>query len=153
VHRIWILLVEDDTDHEALALRALRKSNVQADVVVARSGPEALDCIYGPGTPGRNAWPSVIFLDLKLPNMSGFDLLRRLRGDGRTAMLPIVILTSSDERRDMEESYNLGANSYIQKPVDYDRFVDVIRETGNYWLTLNHAAVGREAAWESRSGF
>lgn len=150
---IWILLVEDDTDHEALALRALRKSNVQADIVVARSGPEALERIFGPAVPGRNAWPSVVFLDLKLPIMSGFDVLRRLRHDERTAMLPVVILTSSDERRDMEESYNLGANSYIQKPVDYDRFVDVIRETGNYWLTLNHAAIGGEAAWESRSGF
>lgn len=150
---IWILLVEDDTDHEALALRALRKSNVQADIVVARSGPEALERIFGPAVPGRNAWPRVVFLDLKLPIMNGFDVLRRLRHDERTAMLPVVILTSSDERRDMEESYNLGANSYIQKPVDYDRFVDVIRETGNYWLTLNHAAIGGEAAWESRSGF
>ncbi|HWI62570.1 MAG TPA: response regulator [Symbiobacteriaceae bacterium] len=133
----WILLVEDDLDHVALALRALRKSGVDAQIVVAHSGAEALECLFGEQPPTRDSAPRVIFLDLKLPHMNGFEVLRRLRSRDVTATLPVVVMTSSDEECDKEESYNLGANSFIQKPVDYDHFVDVIRQTGNYWLKLN----------------
>lgn len=138
----WILLVEDDRDHEALALRALHKTNVPAEVAVARSGAEALDCLFAPAGDGREAAPRVVLLDLKLPGMDGLEVLRRLRADSRTSPLPVVVLTSSDEQSDVDASYDLGANSYVVKPVDYDRFVEVIRQIGAYWLTLNQITGG-----------
>jgi CheY-like chemotaxis protein len=138
----WILLVEDDRDHEALALRALRKANVPAEVVVARSGAQALECVLAGTGDGRETTPRVTLLDLKLPGMDGLEVLRRLRADNRTAGLPVVVLTSSDEQCDVNASYDLGANSYVVKPVDYDRFVEVIRQIGAYWLTLNQITGG-----------
>jgi CheY-like chemotaxis protein len=135
--------VEDDPDHEALALRALLKTNIDADIEVARSGPEALDRLFRPPQPPREPVPRVMLLDLKLPQMSGFDVLRRLRSDERTRMVPVVVLTSSDEDADIAQSYGYGANSFIQKPVDYDRFVETIREAGRYWLSLNRVPGGR----------
>ncbi|HYF92085.1 MAG TPA: response regulator [Symbiobacteriaceae bacterium] len=142
MHQKWILLVEDDPDHVALALRALRKSNVPAEIVVANSGADALQMLMDPLPGAREPLPRLVLLDLKLPTLDGFAVLRRLRSEQRTATLPVVVLTSSDEERDKIESYDLGANSYIQKPVDYDRFLEVIREIGRYWLTVNHSLVG-----------
>jgi CheY-like chemotaxis protein len=135
-----ILLVEDNSDDEALTLRALRKNKITNPVVVARDGAEALDFFFGegkdPGGDGRPL-PQVVLLDLKLPKIDGLEVLRRLRADPRTRLLPIVILTSSGEERDIVEGYGLGANSYIRKPVDFARFVEAVRELGLYWLLLN----------------
>lgn len=139
----WILLVEDDPDHEAIALRALQRTNVDADVEVARSGAEALTCLFRTPAGGREAVPRLVLLDLKLPQMGGFEVLRRLRSDERTRLVPVVVMTSSDEDGDIENSYVLGANSYMQKPVDYDCFVETIREVGRYWLSLNRVPSGR----------
>jgi two-component system response regulator len=135
-----ILLVEDDPDDEALTLRALKKGNVLNEVVVARDGAEALDYLFGTGTyAGRDTsiMPQVILLDLKLPKVDGLEVLRRLRADERTKLLPVVILTSSDEERDIVDSYSLGANSYVRKPVDFGQFAEAIRQLGLYWLVLN----------------
>ncbi len=135
-----ILLVEDNPDDELLTLRALRKNNVSNDVVVVRDGAEALDYLFVSGMhAGRdaNVQPQVILLDLRLPKIDGLEVLRRLRADERTRLLPVVILTSSDEERDIVESYSLGANSYIRKPVDFDQFVAAIRQLQLYWLVLN----------------
>lgn len=143
MRQTWILLVEDDFDHEALALRALSKTNIDADVEVARSGPEALECLFGSPPSVREPVPRLILLDLKLPRMSGFDVLRRLRSEDRTRLVPVVVMTSSDDEGDMINSYSLGANSYMQKPVDYERFVETIREVGRYWLWLNRVPSGR----------
>jgi two-component system response regulator len=135
-----ILLVEDNPDDELLTLRALKKSNVLNDVVVARDGAEALDYLFGTGDyAGRDTslTPQVVLLDLKLPKMDGLDVLRRLRADGRTRLLPVVVLTSSDEEQDIVDSYMLGANSYIRKPVDFAQFTESVRQLGLYWLVLN----------------
>jgi two-component system response regulator len=135
-----ILLVEDDPDDEALTLRALKKGNILNEVVVARDGAEALDYLFGTGTyAGRDTsiMPQVILLDLKLPKVDGLEVLRRLRADERTKLLPVVILTSSDEERDIVDSYSLGANSYVRKPVDFGQFAEAIRQLGLYWLVLN----------------
>jgi two-component system, response regulator len=135
-----ILLVEDNSDHEALTLRALRRSNITSEILVARDGSEALEYLHG----SRDGKPNlgVVLLDLKLPQMDGIEVLRRIRADTRTAALPVVVLTSSDEERDMSESYRNGANSYVLKPVAYDQFVDVARQLGLYWLKLNQAPAG-----------
>ncbi len=136
-----ILLVEDNPDDEALTLRALRKSNIVNEVVVAHDGVEALDYLFGTGVyEGRDlsVMPQVILLDLKLPKVDGLEVLRRLRADERTKLLPIVILTSSKEQQDLVNGYGYGANSYIRKPVDYDEFVGVARRLGDYWLQINH---------------
>lgn len=137
----WMLLVEDDADHEALALRALRKAGLTTEVVVAHTGPEAFECLSGPPE-NREPVPRVVLLDLKLPGMSGAEVLRRLRATPAHATLPVVVLTSSDEQSDLDQCYELGASSYIIKPVDYDRFVDVIRLVATYWLSLNQIAWG-----------
>ena len=137
---LTILLVEDDPDAEALTLRALRRGCVPHSLVVARDGVEALDYLLGTGAhAGRDPaiMPSVVFLDLKLPRLDGLEVLRRIRAGERTRLLPVVILTSSDEERDRIQGYRYGANSYVRKPVDYDRFVEAIRQLGLYWLFLN----------------
>ncbi len=135
-----ILLVEDNPDDEALTLRALKKNNILNEVVVVRDGAEALDYLLGTGGhTGRdlNIMPEVILLDLKLPKIDGLEVLRRLRADKRTQLLPVVILTSSTEDRDVIDSYKLGANSYIRKPVDFNQFREGVRELGLYWLVMN----------------
>jgi two-component system response regulator len=137
-----ILLVEDNPDDEALTLRALKKSNILNEVVVARDGVEALDYLFANGAyAGRDVsvMPQVILLDLKLPKIDGLEVLRRLRADERTKLLPVVILTSSNEEKDQVKSYYLGANSYIRKPVDFDQFIQAVRQLGLYWLVLNQA--------------
>ena len=137
-----ILLVEDNPDDEALALRALKKNDIQNEVIVARDGAEALDYLFGTGEQkerGRalGLSPQVVLLDLKLPRVDGLEVLRRIRADERTRLLPVVILTSSREQRDLVEGYGCGANSYIRKPVDFGQFVEAVRQLGLYWLVLN----------------
>ncbi len=135
-----ILLVEDNRDDEALTLRALQKNNIKNEVVVAHDGVEALDYLFGTGSyTGRDLTetPQVILLDLKLPRVDGLEVLRRLRADERTRLLPVVILTSSNEDQDRIKSYGLGANSYVRKPVDFTQFIEAVRQLGLYWLILN----------------
>jgi two-component system response regulator len=139
-----ILLVEDNPDDEALTLRALKKNDIQNQVVVARDGAEALDYLFGTsvGTGerkerGPGVSPELVLLDLKLPRVDGLEVLRRIRADERTRLLPVVILTSSKEQRDLVEGYGYGANSYIRKPVDFGQFVEAVRQLGLYWLVLN----------------
>lgn len=131
-----ILLVEDNPDDETLTLRALRKNNILNEVTVARDGQEALDYFFGAGAT-ENHTPAVVLLDLKLPKVDGLEVLRRIRADERTRSQPVVILTSSDEEQDMLKSYQLGANSYIRKPVDFNQFMEAVRQLGLYWLVLN----------------
>jgi two-component system, response regulator len=135
-----ILLVEDNPDDEALTLRAFRKNNVTNEVVVARDGAEALDYLFATGTYANRdvtLLPQVVILDLKLPKIDGLEVLRRMRAAPQTKLLPVVILTSSNEERDLLEGYGLGANSYVRKPVDFAEFVDAVRQLGLYWLLLN----------------
>ncbi|HEX4627819.1 MAG TPA: response regulator [Gemmatimonadales bacterium] len=133
-----ILLVEDNPDDEALTRRALAKNNIHNEVVVAHDGAEALDCLLGTGAAARALGaPEVILLDLKLPKVDGLEVLRRIRADERTRLLPVVILTSSREERDLIAGYGLGANSYIRKPVDFGQFMEAVRQLGLYWLVLN----------------
>jgi two-component system, response regulator len=132
-----ILLVEDNPDDEALTLRALRKNNIVNDVVVARDGVEALDLLLGRGARAEPLRPQLVLLDLKLPKKDGLDVLRELRADEITRYLPVVVLTSSDEEKDLIESYRLGANSYVRKPVDFVAFVEAVKTLGLYWLVLN----------------
>ncbi|MFO7972308.1 MAG: response regulator [Desulfobacterales bacterium] len=137
-----ILLVEDNPDDELLAIRALEKNKIMNEVVVARDGAEALDYLFGAGAyTGRDMsmMPQIILLDLKLPKIDGLEVLRRLRNDDRTKLLPVVVLTSSREERDLTESYSLGANSYIRKPVNFAQFTEAIRQLGLYWLILNES--------------
>lgn len=135
-----ILLVEDNPDDETLALRAFRKNNILNDVVTARDGVEALDYLFGTGAhAGRDTsvTPAVVLLDLKLPKVSGLEVLKRIREDERTRFLPVVILTSSKEEQDLVNGYKLGANSYIRKPVDFPQFIEAVKQLGLYWLVLN----------------
>ncbi|HKO94937.1 MAG TPA: response regulator [Polyangiaceae bacterium] len=137
-----ILLVEDNPDDELLAMRALRKNNVMNEVVVARNGVEALDYLFASGPhAGRDTstMPRLILLDLKLPKVDGLEVLKRLRSDERTRLLPVVILTSSKEREDMLKGYGLGANSYVRKPVNFEQFVKAVEQLKLYWLGLNEA--------------
>jgi len=128
-----ILLVEDDPDHELLTIRALKKSNVANTIRVARDGAEAIDLLLG----DEAVRPQVILLDLKLPKVDGLEVLRRIRESESTRMLPVVVLTSSDEERDVVRSYQLGVNSYIRKPVNFNDFAEATRQLGMYWLVLN----------------
>ena len=135
-----ILLVEDNPDDVELTLRALKKHNVSNGVVVVRDGQEALDWLFGEGTySGRDTGepPTVVLLDLRLPKVNGFEVLERMRADERTKLLPVVILTSSTEEVDRINGYELGANSYVSKPVDFEQFSDAVRQLGLYWLLLN----------------
>jgi two-component system response regulator len=143
-----ILLVEDNADDEKLTLRALRRNNIRNEVVVARDGAEALDYLFGTGAyAGRNLnlMPQVVLLDLKLPKLDGLEVLRRVRADDRTKLLPIVILTSSNEELDRINGYGLGANSYVRKPVDFNQFSEAARQLGLYWLVLNESPPARRA--------
>lgn len=142
-----ILLVEDDPDDVELTLRVFRKHQIKGEVVVARDGPEALDYLFYRSTLAGHdidSLPDIILLDLKLPKLNGLEVLQRLRADDRTKLIPVVILTSSNEDRDMIDSYQAGANSYIQKPVDFTQFSETIRQVGIYWLFLNQFP-GRKA--------
>jgi two-component system response regulator len=135
-----ILLIEDNPDDEELTLRALSRNNIGNHVVVVRDGQEAIDWLEATGPQaGRdvNDIPALILLDLKLPKVDGLDVLRRVRASPRTAIVPVVILTSSKEERDRASGYQSGANSYVQKPVDFTEFVDAVRQLGLYWLVLN----------------
>lgn len=133
-----ILLVEDNQKDEALTLRALKKANIGNRVVVARDGVQAIDYLLGVGADGcRNELPQLILLDLKLPKIDGHEVLRRIRGDDRTRLLPVVILTTSVEDKDRLQGYSLGANSYVRKPVDFNEFAQAVVQLGLYWLVLN----------------
>jgi len=137
-----ILLVEDNADDEALTMRALKKNNIGNTVVVVRDGAEALDFLFCSGAYADrdpHDKPQVILLDLKLPKVDGMEVLRRIRADPSTRTLPVVILTSSKEEQDVVNSYLIGVNSYIRKPVDFVQFVEAIRQLGLYWLVLNEA--------------
>ncbi len=135
-----ILLDEDNPDDVALTMRALKKNNILNEVVVAEDGVEALDYLFGTGAHvGRDTrdMPQVILLDLKLPKIDGFEVLQRIREDERTKLLPVVVLTTSSEQKDMLASYRLNANSYVRKPVDFNHFSEAVRQLGLYWLLLN----------------
>lgn len=135
-----ILLVEDNPDDEVLTVRALRKNNILNEIVVARDGVEALDYLFGIGLhAGRDIsrQPQVVLLDLKLPKLNGLEVLKRLRADPRTALQPVAVLTTSNEERDIVSSYQLGVNSYIRKPVDFNQFSETVRQLGLYWLVIN----------------
>jgi two-component system, response regulator len=137
-----ILLVEDNPDDEELTLMALKKNNILNEVVVARDGEQALELLFGNGADSfqaRRVYPAIILLDLKLPKVDGLEVLQKIRADERTRFLPVVILTSSTEDRDLLDSYSLGCNSYVRKPVDFPMFVDATRQLGIYWLLLNES--------------
>ncbi len=141
-----ILLIEDNPMDEALALRALKKSNVLNRVVVMHDGVEALDYLFADDSDGRpRPLPQLILLDLKLPRIDGLEVLRRIRSEDRTRLLPVVILTTSTEEKDRLAGYRLGANSYVRKPVDFLQFVEAVRQLGIYWLVINEPppALGR----------
>ena len=142
---IEILLVEDNPEDVELTLRAFRKNNLSNKIHVVRDGEEALECLFGTGrykdsSPCSNA--RMILLDLKLPKVDGLEVLQRCKGDSRTSRIPVVVLTSSREERDMVESYKLGVNSYIVKPVDFPQFTDAVRQLGLYWMVLNEVPNG-----------
>ena len=138
-----ILLVEDNADDELLTLRALKKNNIRNEVVVARDGSEALDYLFGTGIhAGRDlrVMPQIVLLDLKLPKVDGFEVLTRVRSGEATKLLPVVILTTSNEDQDRIRGYGLGANSFVRKPVEFDKFIEAVRQLGLYWLILNETA-------------
>lgn len=142
MHNKIILLVEDNPDDEALTLRALKKNNILNEVIVARDGVQALDYLFARGshagrTPDRQ--PTLTLLDLKLPKVDGLEVLKQIRANPATQMLPVVILTSSKEEQDVINGYRLGANSYIRKPVDFMQFMEAVRQLGLYWLVLNES--------------
>ena len=141
-----ILLIDDDEADVELALHALRENKLGNHIHVLRDGEEALDYLFGPGREARVAsghMPRLILLDLKLPKVDGIEVLRRLKSDAATKFIPVVILTSSKEQRDMVRGYDLGVNSYIQKPVDFDQFRKMVSQVGLYWLVINQPASAR----------
>jgi two-component system, response regulator len=147
--QIEILLVEDNKDDVELTLHALRKENLANHIHVARDGEEALEFLFCQGVHADRSFdhpPKLILLDLKLPKVDGMEVLKRLKADARTQSIPVVILTSSKEERDLVQGYGLGANSYIQKPVDFDQFRDTVKRVGFYWLLINQAPVNVGAA-------
>ena len=138
----YILLAEDNLDHQKLTMRALRKSNILNDIVTVNDGAEALDFLFGRGPHAdrdTSILPMLILLDLKLPKVNGLEVLKEIRAHERTRLVPVVVLTSSKEEQDLLASYRLGANSYIRKPVDFNQFADAIRDVGLYWLVLNES--------------
>lgn len=142
VNPMEILLVEDNPADVELTLRALKKHNLANQVKVVSDGVQALDYLFGSGTyAGQNSQPppKVVFLDLKLPKVDGREVLRRMKADARTRIIPVVVLTSSQEERDIAESYKLGVNSYVVKPLDFNKFVEAVSELGLYWVLLNQA--------------
>lgn len=143
-----ILLVEDNPDHEALTIRALKKAHVLNEIIVAHDGAEALELLFGAESDsGRPVLsPQLILLDLKLPKVDGLEVLRRLSEDARTRLIPVVVLTSSDEEGDVVTSYKLGANSYVCKPVDFVQFMEATKQLGLYWLVLNETPKVASAA-------
>jgi two-component system response regulator len=138
-----ILLIEDNPDDVELTLHALSKNNIVNPVEVVRDGQEAIDYLFYTGkySDSTHLLPGLILLDLKLPKVDGIDVLKKIKGDGKRKIIPVVVLTSSREERDLIESYNLGVNSYIRKPVDFDQFVDTIKTVGFYWLIINEAPI------------
>jgi two-component system response regulator len=144
-----VLLVEDNPDDLELTLRAFKKSHLMNKIVIARDGVEALDYLFATGPhAGRDTadMPHLVLLDLNLPKIDGMEVLKRMRADARTMFVPVVVLTSSDEERDVVQSYKLGANSYVRKPVDFGQFLDAARQLELYWLVLNRRApAGGEA--------
>jgi len=142
-----VLLVEDSPDDEALTLRALGKHNMANEIIIARDGQEALDYLFGEGKfsdRDTSLLPQVILLDLKLPKVDGLQVLERIRANEHTRHVPVVVLTSSNQDQDMMRSYNLGANSYVRKPVDFEQFLEAARQLGLYWLVLNEVPHARE---------
>jgi two-component system, response regulator len=143
MHNKMILLVEDNPKDEALTLRALKRNNIANEVIVMRDGVEALDYLFGAGAYSqydRQVMPQLILLDLKLPKIDGLQVLQKIRAEESTRRLPVVIFTSSSEEEDLINSYNLGANSYVRKPVDFEQFMEATKQLGLYWLVLNQAA-------------
>ncbi len=142
----YILLIEDNPDDEALTLRALKKNNIQNNVEVCRDGVDALDFLFRRGAHEQRdiaSFPHLILLDLKLPKLDGLEVLRAIRNHQSTRLLPVVILTTSNEDKDVVGSYESGANSYIRKPVDFEQFMELVRQLGRYWLVMNESPVGR----------
>jgi two-component system response regulator len=154
-YEIDILLVEDNADDVELTLHALRKENLANHIHVARDGEEALEFLFCTGSFAERSFehpPRLVLLDLKLPKVDGMEVLRRLKDDARTRTIPVVILTSSKEERDLVTGYNLGANSYIQKPVDFEQFRDTVKQLGLYWLVINQPPVAKPVAQPARQG-
>lgn len=143
-NEVEILLVEDNANDAELALRALKKHNLANHVAVVTDGEEALDFVFARGKYTHRkigSGPRIILLDLKLPKVDGLEVLRAIKGDLRTKIIPVIVLTSSKEEKDVVESYKLGVNSYILKPVDFDKFVDAVKDIGYYWLLLNQSPI------------
>ena len=142
----FIVLIDDNADDEMLTIRALRKNNVTADLVVLRDGVEALNYFSGAGKTGDHDYrhPNLILLDLKLPKINGLEVLEKIRNFEHTRLIPVVILTTSNEQRDIVTGYRLGANSYIRKPVDFNEFTETIRKIAEYWLSLNITVLEQE---------
>ncbi|MBT3533114.1 MAG: response regulator [Rhodospirillaceae bacterium] len=139
---LMILLVEDNPDDELLTMRELRRQNVANEIFVVRDGAEALEFLFAEGAYADRdgaEMPALILLDLKLPKVDGLEVLKRIRADERTRVVPVTVLTSSDEQKDMVESYNLGANSYVRKPVDFEQFREAVRQLHLYWMLINEA--------------
>jgi CheY-like chemotaxis protein len=150
-----ILLVEDNQDDMDLALHALRREKVANNIFVARDGEEALDFLFCRGAFAHRSFehpPKLVLLDLKLPKVDGTDVLKQVKGDPRTKTIPVVIMTSSKEERDLVRGYNLGANSYIQKPVDFDQFRETVKNVGLYWLVINQAPVASDLHQSAKAG-